>query len=150
MKTSSEFAEHCLDLFSGLGGAEARSMFGGHAFFVGPAMLAIGDADEWRLWLKVDDETRPRFEQAGGVAFTYETRGGRRTTMSFVTPPDAAMEDAEAMLPWARLALEAAERAAAKRLPRRSPGRPAPRPSASAAERPPKSRPAPRRRATRR
>lgn len=132
MKTSSEFADFGLDLFAGLGGVEARSMFGGHAFFVGPAMFAIGDADEWKLWLKVDDATRAQFEAAGGVAFTYESKGGRSTTMSFVTPPDDAMEEAEAMLPWARLALEAAERAVAKRRPK------------------PKPRAAPRRRATRR
>jgi DNA transformation protein len=140
MKTSADFAAHCLDLFSGLGGVECRAMFGGHAFFVGRAMLAIGDADEWRLWLKVDDETRARFEEAGGVAFTYASKGGRSTTMSFVTPPDAAMEEADAMLPWARLALEAAERAVAKR-----------RPSAARSTKPKaKPRAAPRRRATRR
>ena len=142
MRTSPEFEGHCLDLFSGLGGVECRAMFGGHAFFVGRAMLAIGDADEWRLWLKVDDETRARFEEAGGVAFTYASKGGRSTTMSFVTPPDAAMEEADAMLPWARLALEAAERAAARRRPKR-------RPSAARSAKP-KPRAAPRRRATRR
>lgn len=115
MKTSSDFAAHCLDLFAGLGPVEARSMFGGHAFFAGAAMFAIGDADEWRVWLKVDDETRARFEGAGGVAFTYQARNRPRVAMSFFTVPDGAMEDGEAMLPWARLALEAAERAAAKR-----------------------------------
>jgi DNA transformation protein len=120
VKTTSEFADFCLDLLSGLGGVEARSMFGGHAFFAGPAMLAIGDAGEWKLWLKVDDQTRAAFEAAGGAPFVYASKGGRRTTMSFVTPPDAAMEDAEAMLPWARLALEAADRAAAKRRPKRA------------------------------
>jgi DNA transformation protein len=115
MKTTSEFADHCLDLFSGLPRVEARTMFGGHAFYVGPAMFAIGDADEWKVWLKVDDETRARFEAAGGVAFTYTAKNRGRTTMSFFTPPDDALEDAEAMLPWARLALEAAERAVRKR-----------------------------------
>jgi DNA transformation protein len=141
MKTSTEFADFALDLFAGLGPVVARSMFGGHAFFVGKAMLAIGDADEWKLWLKVDDATRARFLDAGGVAFVYASKGGRTTTMSFVTPPDAAMEEAEAMLPWATLALEAAERALAKR-------RPKPAPVAAAAKG--KLRAAPRRRATRR
>jgi DNA transformation protein len=115
VKTTSEFAAHCLDLFAGLGRVEARSMFGGHAFFLGPAMFAIGDADEWKVWLKVDDETRTRFLDAGGVAFTYQARGRPMVTMSFVTPPEGAMEDGEEMLPWARLALAAAERAVASR-----------------------------------
>lgn len=115
MKTSSEFAGHCLDLFAELGPVEARSMFGGHAFFLGRAMFAIGDADEWQVWLKVDDDTRPRFLDAGGKAFTYRAKGRRSVTMSFVTPPEGAMEDGERMLPWARLALAAAGRALARR-----------------------------------
>ena len=122
MKTSSDFEAHCLDLFSGLHGAEARSMFGGHAFFVGRAMFAIGDADEWKVWLKVDGATRARFEEAGGEAFTYAAKGRPAITMSFVTPPDDAMEGAEAMRPWAELALAAAERAVARRKPKRGPG----------------------------
>ena len=121
MKTSTAFAEHCLDLFAGLGPVVARSMFGGYGFYVGPAMFAIGDAEEWKVWLKVDDATRARFEEAGGVPFTYASKGGRTTTLGFLTPPDAAMEEAEAMLPWARLALEAAERAAARRAAKRRP-----------------------------
>lgn len=119
MKTSTAFAGHCLDLFAGLGPVVARSMFGGYGFYVGPAMFAIGDAEEWKVWLKVDDATRARFEEAGGVPFNYASKGGRTTTLGFLTPPDAAMEEAEAMLPWARLALEAAERAAARRAAKR-------------------------------
>jgi DNA transformation protein and related proteins len=114
MKTSPAFGDHCLDLFSGLGRVVARVMFGGHGFFIGRAMFAIGDAEEWQLWLKVDEDTRARFEAAGGEAFTYASKG-RMVTLSFFTPPEDAMEDGERMLPWARLALEAAERAVAKR-----------------------------------
>ena len=145
MKTSPAFAERCLDLFAGLGPVVARAMFGGFGFYVGPAMFAIGDAEEWQVWLKVDDATRARFEEAGGVPFTYVSRGGRETTMSFVTPPDAALEDGEAMLPWAQLALEAAERAVAKRRPKARP-----KPSDAAEKPKPKARAAPRRRPTRR
>lgn len=114
MKTSPAFTDHCLDLFSDLGPVAARVMFGGHGFFIGRAMFAIGDAEEWRLWLKVDEGTRARFEAAGGEAFTYASKG-RRVTLSFFTPPEETMEDGEKMLPWARLALQAAERAVAKR-----------------------------------
>jgi len=115
MRPSPAFSEHCLELFSGLGPVTARAMFGGYGFYLGRAMLAIGDAAEWRVWLKADDETRARFVEAGGEPFTYSSKGGRTTTLSFLTPPDAAMEDGEAMLPWARLALGAAERALSRR-----------------------------------
>ena len=114
MKTSPNFADHCLDLFSGLGPVVSRAMFGVQGFFIGRALFAIGDAEEWRLWLKVDDGTRARFEAASGEAFTYASKG-RTVTLSFFTPPEDALEDGERMLPWAGLALEAAERAVAKR-----------------------------------
>ena len=120
MRTASSFANHCLDVFSGLGPVVARAMFGGYGFYLGRAMFAIGDAEEWRIWLKVDEHTHERFEEAGGDPFTYSSKGGRTTTLSFVTPPDSAMEDADAMLAWARLALEAAERALAKRSAKRA------------------------------
>jgi DNA transformation protein len=126
MKTSPAFTDHCLDLFSGLGPVVARPMFGGHGFYLGRAMFAIGDAEEWRVWLKVDEQTHARFEDAGGEPFTYSSKRGRTTTLSFFTPPDAAMEDADAMLAWARLALEAAERALAKRSAKRAPASPKP------------------------
>ena len=114
MKTDHAFAAHCLDLFAGLGPVTARAMFGGYGFYLGRAMFAIGDAEEWMVWLKVDEESRARFEAAGGAPFTY-TKSGRTTVMSFVTPPDGALEAADDMLPWARLALAAAERALARR-----------------------------------
>jgi hypothetical protein len=31
-------------------------------------MLAVGDTGEWRLWLKVDEATRGRFEDAASAA----------------------------------------------------------------------------------
>jgi DNA transformation protein and related proteins len=136
MARPSPFADHCVDLFAGLGPVEPRRTFGGFGFFVGPAMLAIGSEEDWKLWLKVDDGTRGRFEEAGGSYFTYESGRGRTSTLSFVTPPDDAMEEPEAMLPWARLALDAAERAAAKRLKRR--------PARSASQKARPARPAPR------
>jgi len=145
MKTSRAFADHCLDLFSGLGPVAARAMFGGFGFYQGQAMFAIGDAEEWRVWLKVDEETRGRFAAAGGEPFLYTGKAGRTTTLSFVTPPEGTMEDGEAMLAWARLALQAAERALARRRPRRLAG--SRRPEARPAGKPRASR---RRRATRR
>ena len=119
-------------------------MFGGFGFYRGSAMFAIGDAEEWKVWLKVDEETRARFGEEGGEPFTYSSKGGRTTTLSFVTPPDAAMEDADGMLAWARLALEAAERALARRNAKRAAS---PKSRAKPAE---KKRAAPGRRAQRR
>ncbi len=113
-----EFEDHCLDLFAPLGPVRPRRMFGGHGFFLGGAMFAIGDADEWRLWLKVDGDTRAAFEAAGGEPFVYLGRGRRQVSLSYRSPPPEALDSAEGMLPWARMAVEAARRALAKRVGR--------------------------------
>ncbi len=108
------FAAHALDLFALLGpGVVSRRMFGGLGFYARGLFFAVGDQAEGRLFLKVDDLTRPAFEAAGGQPFTYTVPGQATMTMAYLTPPDGALEDPEEMLPWARLALEAAGRAAA-------------------------------------
>jgi DNA transformation protein len=121
--SSDRLATRALDLFALLGPeVTARRMFGGLGFWADGRFFAIGDPEDGALYLKVDAVTRGRFEAAGGRPFTYEARGGERVAMSYFTPPDAALEDPEAMLPWARLGLEAAARAAdARPRPARTP-----------------------------
>jgi DNA transformation protein and related proteins len=112
--SADQLAAHALDLFAPLGpGVVARRMFGGLGLYLGGLFFGIGDPDEGRLFLKVDDATRQRFLDAGGQPFTYRLKAGSVMTMDgYLTPPDDALEDPEAMLPWARLAVEAARRAA--------------------------------------
>jgi DNA transformation protein len=102
------YVELCLELLAPLGTPRARRMFGGHGLTVDDVFLAL-IADE-RLYLKVDEQTRAAFESAGSLPFVY-TGKGRSITLSYWTAPDAALDSPPAMLPWARLALQAALRA---------------------------------------
>jgi DNA transformation protein len=114
------FAEHACELLAGIGPVRRRAMFGGHGLYCEDVMVAL-IADE-RLYLKVDDATRARFEAAGCTPFVYQAKGDRRIVMSYYEPPADAMDSAEAMRPWARLALQAALRNAnAKAAVRRAP-----------------------------
>ena len=112
---SSEFVTHCLELLGALGNARAKRMFGGHGLYVDERFIAliIGET----LYLKTDDETRPRFEAAGSVPFDYATRDGQRVVLAYWAAPQDAMESPALMLPWARLAMSSALRAAASRRP---------------------------------
>jgi len=101
-----------------LGPVRARRMFGGWGLFHEDLMFAlIADA---RLFLKVDDETDRRFAEAGCKSFSYARGEGRRIVMSYREAPAGTTEDPEALLPWAALALEAARRARARKLSRKS------------------------------
>lgn len=103
------FVLHSLELLGSLGAVRARRMFGGFGLYAGDTMVAL-IAHE-RLYLKVDDGTRGAFGSAGGEPFVHEG-AGRKATMSYWTVPAEAMDSPALMAPWARLALQAALRAA--------------------------------------
>ena len=127
MATTPEFASHCAELLSVLGPTRIKRMFGGHGFYVDDIFLALVIAD--RLYPKVDAQTRPRFEAAGCEPFVYDG-GGKQVTVGYWTVPDDAMESPVLMLPWTRLAMEAALRARnAKPAKRAATKRVSPRPA---------------------
>jgi DNA transformation protein and related proteins len=104
MPCSRSFVDHALDLLCDLGPVQARAMFGGHGIYLRGVMFGLLDDDE--LFLKTDAQSRPQFTAAGCRMWTY----GAMAETGYYRPPDEAHEDPEAMLPWARLGLEAALR----------------------------------------
>lgn len=125
MANSPAFVAHALDLLSLAGPVLARPMFGGHGVYHRGTMFALLDDDE--LFLKTDDETRDRFVAAGCVEWVYAGAApGTRTR--YFRPPDDAHEEPEAMLPWARLAIDASVRAAAAKARKKRPSKSVPRP----------------------
>jgi DNA transformation protein len=118
------FVEFAVDLLSLVGPVRARAMFGGHGIYCGGVMIGLVDDDE--VFLKTDPETRPRFEEAGCRQWVY--MGGRKEMRSsYFRPPDEAHESPEDMVPWGRLALEAARRAAKAKAAKKK-GKPASKP----------------------
>lgn len=119
--------DRTVELFAGcgLGTAHARAMFGGHGVYLDGLFVAI--VADGEPWLKADATSAPRFAEAGGEPFVYRT-AAKALTMGFWRVPDAALDDADAFAPWARLALDAALRARAavlSRPPRRARSAPA-------------------------
>jgi DNA transformation protein len=126
MASDPEFVAHALDLVAPLGAVDARRMFGGHGLYAAGVMFGL--LDDGELFLKTDAQTRERFVAAGCRRWSYVQGKVRMEETSYFRPPDEAHEDPEAMLPWARLALEAALRARAaaprrRRRPAKAPGR---------------------------
>ena len=139
MPTDARFAEYCCELLASVGPCRARRMFGGFGISTDGLTIAIvadmGSGE--RLWLKADEETRRRFEEARGERFTYVMQGAERS-MNYYTVPEEALESPQLMAPWARQALDCALRAQSARVSR---PRPATRSQARPAK-PPTSRPA--------
>lgn len=101
------FIAHLMELLEPLGEVRFRKMFGGYGVYHQDVMFALV-ADE-QLYLKVDNESKATFEQAGLAPFTYEGHK-KPVIMSYHQAPEAALEDPEEMQPWAELAIAAALR----------------------------------------
>ena len=124
MAVSRDFADYCCELLSGVGNPLAKRMFGGWGISVDGVTIAViadlgklGGSNQ-KLFLKVDETTKPQFEAAGGKRFEMLSKDGKPLGMNYFTTPDEAMESPDAMLPWARLALNVALDAKAKAKPK--------------------------------
>ncbi len=111
------FVLHACELLSCLGAVKVVRMFGGYGLSVDGMNLALIAWDT--LYLKTNAETEPQWRAAGGQAFVYEAKG-KPMKLNYHTAPDEALESPALMVPWARLALQAAV-AARKPAPRRKP-----------------------------
>jgi DNA transformation protein len=87
---------------SPLGEVTLRPLFGGHGVYWGETIFAI--VFRGRLYLKVDDRSRPDFVSRGMPPF----RPNERQTLKsyFEVPPDV-LDDREALLSWAKEAVRA-------------------------------------------
>jgi DNA transformation protein and related proteins len=103
------FVAHCLELLGAIGSTRSKRMFGGWGLYVDGLFIALIAFD--KLFLKVDDQSRPQFERAGCSPFVFEGQG-RTVTMSYWTAPDEALDSPALMQPWARMAMRAALQAA--------------------------------------
>jgi len=114
------FVERVLGLLLPLGPVRSRAMFGGWGLYLDGIMFALIAWD--RLFFKVDEENKPRFADAGSVAFTYQGKS-KPIEMSYWEAPAGSLEGPEALLPWAESGLAAARRKNAKKKPKARKGR---------------------------
>ena len=112
-----DFIAYLHELLEPLGKVSARAMFGGWGIYLEGTIIGI--VAEGRLYLKADALTEPRFAAAGSAPFMYPSPKGPMP-MSYWAVPDAAMDSSGEMVPWARLAMEAAGRKASAKKPRSS------------------------------
>ncbi|CAH1662843.1 DNA transformation protein [Hyphomicrobiales bacterium] len=99
------------DIFQAFGPVRVKRMFGGQGIYRGDLMFAL--EIDGTLFLKVDEGSRPLFEQAGALPFSYTRKDGRTVVMSFWSLPDSALDDPIEAARWAGLAFAAAGRAQA-------------------------------------
>ena len=116
MARTDSYVEYTVELLEKVGPVQSRRMFGGWGLYLGGRMFGL--VADGQLFLKTDDVTKADFQAAGGRPFAFES-GGKTMETSYWTPPADAADDAYALLPWARRAVDAAQRAALKKAPKK-------------------------------
>lgn len=121
-KQDNPFHSYVEDLFGKLGRIRIRKMFGGAGVYAGEDMFALLEGDQ--IYIKADDDLRAELEAEGSQAFNWTNpTTGKTITMSYVSLPDAAVDDPDLATDWAQKALDIAiqSRRAKVKSPRRRP-----------------------------
>ena len=110
------------DALEPIGAVTLRKMMGGATLYLDGIIFAILFEDG--IWLKSDAESDAVWDSEGCERFAFTMKDGKVESMNYRTAPGDAYDDPEAMQHWARLAVEAGLRAAARKKPRRKKPRP--------------------------
>lgn len=113
MTASDSFAAFLREQLAPLGRLSLRRMFGKTGVFCDGVMFAMVADDT--LFLRVDDGNRAVFHEAAAAPPLNYAKGGVLIDLAFWRAPDRLYDDPEELLAWARAALGAARRVAAKR-----------------------------------
>lgn len=123
MVSSDNFAEFLREQLAPLGRVTMRRMFGKTGVFCDGLMFGMVTDDT--LYFRVDDHNGAAFKEAESFPPLNYEKKGRTIDLSFWRAPERLLDEPNELVAWARLALAAAHRVAAKRgpaAPSRKPG----------------------------
>ena len=115
MVASDSFAEFLREQLAPLGRLTMRRMFGKTGVFCDGLMFGMVTDDT--LYFRVDDDNREVFKEAEAFPPLNYGKKGRTIDLSFWRAPERLLDEPDEFVAWARLALAAASRVAAKRAP---------------------------------
>ena len=113
MVASDSFAEFLREQLAPLGRITMRRMFGKTGVFCDRLMLGIVSDDA--LYFRVDDHNRAVFKEVESLPPLNYEKGGSSIDLAFWRAPERLFDEADELVAWARAALAAARRVAAKR-----------------------------------
>lgn len=113
MVASASFIEFLREQLAPLGRITMRRMFGKTGVFCNGLMLGIVSDDT--LFLRVDAQNRALFREAEGAPPLRHVKKGVTIDLAYWPLPDRLLDEPDEFLIWARAALAAARRVAARR-----------------------------------
>ena len=116
MAVSPSFRAYVLEQLDGVRQVTDRRMFGGIGLYAAEVFFGVLDNDT--LFFKVNDETRPRYEQHGMPPFA--PMPGQAPMRGYYQVPASVLEDAGQLTSWATEAIAVGATAPAKKRTKRS------------------------------
>src|ERR1700756_1828303 len=113
MVASDSFAEFLREQLVPVGRITMRRMFGKTGVFCDGVMLAMVTNNT--LYFRVDDENRATFKEAESFPPLNYEKKGETIDLAFWRAPERLFDEPDELVAWARAALAAARRVAAKR-----------------------------------
>jgi DNA transformation protein and related proteins len=113
MVASASFAEFLREQFAPLGHVTMRRMFGKTGVFCDGVMF--GMVADNTLYFRVDDQNREAFAEAASFPPLNYQKKGELIDLAFWRAPERLFDEPDELVEWARTALAAAQRVAAKR-----------------------------------
>jgi DNA transformation protein and related proteins len=110
---SDSFAEFLREQLAPIGRITMRRMFGKTGVFCDGFML--GMVRDNTLYLRIDDDNRATFKEAASFPPLNYEKKGETIDLAFWRAPERLFDEPEELVTWARAALGAARRVAAKR-----------------------------------
>jgi DNA transformation protein len=112
MAASDSFADFLCEQLAPLGRVTMRRMFGKTGVFCDGLML--GMVTDNTLYFRVDNHNREAFKEAASFPPLNYEKQGSIIDLSFWRAPERLFDEPDELVEWARIALEAARRVAAK------------------------------------
>lgn len=116
MSVSPSFKAFVLEQLSAVAPVTGKAMFGGVGIYSEGLFFALLDDD--RVYFKVDDASRLRYQQVGMGPFD-PFKNGEQVMNGYFELPGEVLEDEERLPEWMQEALAVASRAAVKKKPRK-------------------------------
>ena len=113
MVASDSFADFLREQLAPLGPIAMRRMFGKTGVFCDGVML--GMISDNTLYFRVDDDNKAAFREAEAFPPLNYQKGGGSIDLAFWRAPERLFDEPDDLVTWARAALAAARRVAAKR-----------------------------------
>ena len=120
MVASNSFADFLREQLAPMGHVAMRRMFGKTGVFCEGLMFAVVTDDT--LYFRVDDHNREAFKEAEAFPPLNYAKKGETIDLSFWRAPERLFDEPDEFVMWAREAMGAARRVAAKRPGKAKPG----------------------------